>query len=126
VAFSPNERWLASAGADKTVRIWDTATGQEARVLHGHAGVVACLAFSPDGKRVASCGEDKTVRIWDPATGLLVFTLHGHKHAVSCLAFSPDGKQLVSATGPVAGPAVPGEVIAWDPFVRGPIQASPR
>jgi WD40 repeat protein/tRNA A-37 threonylcarbamoyl transferase component Bud32 len=116
VAFSPNGRWLASAGADKTVRIWDTATGRDVRVLRGHTDIVTSVAFSPDGMHMASCSRDKTVRIWDTATGLLLFTLHGHKQAISGLAFSADGKQLVSASGPFdIGRPLRGEVIAWDP-----------
>src|SRR5262249_20941186 len=119
VAFSPNGRWLASAGEDKTVRIWDSATGEEVRILSGHTDVVRTVAFSPDGKVLASCGGDKTVRIWDPTTGLLLSTLCGHTHAIRGLAFSPDGKELVSASGHFdkEGRLLPGEVIAWDPAI---------
>jgi WD40 repeat protein/tRNA A-37 threonylcarbamoyl transferase component Bud32 len=117
VAFSPDGRWLASTGADKAVRIWDTARGKEVPVLRGHTDLVRCVAFSPDGKILASCGWDKTVRIWDPTTGLLIVTLEGHTHRINGLAFSPDGKQLVSASGQFdnQGQPLPGEVIAWDP-----------
>jgi WD40 repeat protein/tRNA A-37 threonylcarbamoyl transferase component Bud32 len=117
VAFSPNGRWLASGGNDRTVRIWDTVKGQEVRALRGHSDVVLCVAFDPAGRRVASCGRDKTVRIWDPATGALLSTLPGHKHAIRAFAFSPDGKQLISTSGPFDGDGrpLPGEVIVWDP-----------
>src|SRR5262249_5478344 len=81
VAFSPDGRRLASASEDKTVKIWDSATGKELFTLKGHAGKVVSVAFSPDGWRLASASEDTTVRIWDGATGKELFALKGHTGA---------------------------------------------
>jgi WD40 repeat protein len=65
VTFSPDGRRLASAGLDETVKVWNTATGQEVLSLAGHPGAVASVAFSPDGQRLASASLDGTVKVWD-------------------------------------------------------------
>ncbi|MCX4765340.1 TIR domain-containing protein [Streptomyces sp. NBC_01275] len=73
-AAHPRRPLLATAGDDRTVRLWDTRTGRETAALTGHTGRVLTVAFSPDGSLLASGGEDGTVRLWSvpaevPAAG---------------------------------------------------------
>jgi WD40 repeat protein len=96
-AFSPDGRRLASAGADRTVRLWDAETGQELRTLTGHTECVQGVAFSPDSRRLASASWDRTVRLWDAETGQGLRTLTGHTGILASVAFSPDGCRLASA-----------------------------
>jgi WD40 repeat protein len=65
LAFAPDSRTLATASHDRTVRLWDTVSGEERLTLRGHTAAVSAVAFSRDGRALASGSYDKTVRVWD-------------------------------------------------------------
>ncbi|WP_322753039.1 serine/threonine-protein kinase [Frankia sp. Cas3] len=104
---------LATAGADRTIRLWDVTDPATPRLLGvpltgplgGHTDAVTSVAFAPDGNTLASAGWDRTIRLWDvtdPATPRLLGVpltgpLGGHTGAVFALAFAPDGHTLASA-----------------------------
>jgi WD40 repeat protein len=90
VAFSADGQVLASAGADRAIRLWEAPTGKERALLQGHADAVWGIAFSPDGKTVASASRDGTVKLWDVATGQVRNTLQGHTGWVRSVAFLGD------------------------------------
>jgi WD40 repeat protein len=98
-AFSPDRRWFAAGGKDKTVRVWEIKTGRKVRTLAGHAGWVTSLAFSPDSRLLASASLSGHVKLWDNETGLEERTLAGHAEGVNAVTFSPDGKTLATASG---------------------------
>ncbi|MGF2036143.1 MAG: caspase family protein [Nostoc sp. CmiVER01] len=98
VAFSPDGKMIASGSWDKTVKLWNAATGKEITTLNGHSFSIWGLAFSPDSKTIASASADATVKLWNTATGKEITTLKGHSDFVRGVAFSPDGKTIASAS----------------------------
>ncbi|GIF13376.1 hypothetical protein Ate01nite_34080 [Actinoplanes teichomyceticus] len=95
VTYSPDRRHLATAGHDRTVRVWDLDTGGS-RTLSGHSDAVSAVSYRPDGRQLASAGRDRSVRIWELDTGASR-ALTGHTGEVSAVAYHPDGRQVASA-----------------------------
>ena len=95
VAFSPDGTRLLSASDDKTLKLWDAATGQLMRTFEAHTEVKS-VVFSRDGTRLLSGGNGDTLQLWDAASGQLIRT---HSSSALSVAFSPDGTRLL-AGGP--------------------------
>ena len=96
--ISADGRNLFSASADKTIKIWNLATGQVIRTLSGHTSAVNYLAISPDSKTLFSASADKTIKVWNIETGEQLRTLKGHTSSVNHLKISSDGQILFSAS----------------------------
>ncbi len=105
VAISPDGQIIASGGtsvgdngvSNPPIKLWNTSTGEEIRILTGHRDSVNAIAFSSTAKIIASGGEDNTIRIWNYQTGELIQTLEPQS-LVNSLVFSPHAKILVSGT----------------------------
>jgi WD40 repeat protein len=96
VEFSPNGQLIATASADRTVKLWKT-DGTLLNTFAKHRAAVWDVAFSPDGQLIASASRDKTVKLWHK-DGRLLNTLKGHQDEVVGIAFSPDGQMIASAS----------------------------
>ena len=113
LAFTPDQKKIVSAGADRIIRVWDIATGRTVQTLYGHTGrhnngIINSLAVSPDGQLLAAAGYFSYrsaegsmyygIRIYDLQAGKLVRFLPGHTSEVTFLEFSRNGDRLISGS----------------------------
>ena len=112
IMFSPDGTLLYSISFDKTVRVWDVATGVMVRMLRGQInqgreGMLNAAALSPDGRTLAVGGwlsppknhaRTGIIRLLDPRTGAVKALLRGHSKVIQSLAFSPNGRWLLSGS----------------------------
>jgi WD40 repeat protein len=95
--FSPDSRIIASGSYDKTIRLWESNTGSQLRILNGHNHITNCI-FSPDGHTLASASNnDNSLYLWDTHTGVEIAVLTDETRRLSGItscAFSPNGRIL--------------------------------
>jgi WD40 repeat protein/transcriptional regulator with XRE-family HTH domain len=95
LAFSPDERILATGSWDGSVKLWDLEHGTLLWTAW-HSDSVNCVTFALDGRIVVSSGNDAVIRLWDAASGTYRQALTGHKGPVFALVCNPDGSMLAS------------------------------
>jgi RNA polymerase sigma factor (sigma-70 family) len=110
IAWSADGKKLVSGSYDdKTIRLWDAATGKQFREIDAKQEWPAAVVLSPDGKIIASGGyQDGTIRLWSAETSKELRAIKTPQGIVSSLAFSPDGLLLASS-------GAAGEIYLWEP-----------
>ena len=96
LAVEPGNEWFASGAGDRTIKIWDLASGSLRLTLTGHISTVRGLAVSPRHPYLFSCGEDKMVKCWDLETNKVIRHYHGHLSGVYALDLHPTLDVLVT------------------------------
>lgn len=98
-AISTSGQLIATASADKTVRVWKP-TGEVKAILPASTSVggATCAAFSPDGRYVVTGSAGEAVRVFDIEDQEQVHVWASHTDTVTAVAYSPDGKQILSAS----------------------------
>jgi U3 small nucleolar RNA-associated protein 12 len=96
VDCSDDDVLLASAGADKTVKIWGLDFGDTHRTMHGHGDSITDLRFVRRTHNFFTASKDGTVRYWDGDRFEQILLLHGHCAEVNCLAISRSGAFVLS------------------------------
>lgn len=71
----PTKPWVATAGYDRIIRLWDYQTGTLVRLFEGHNGAVYDLDFDPTGSVLASASADETIKVWQVDSGNRLDTL---------------------------------------------------
>ena len=108
LAFSPEGRYLASVGLDRTAKVWDVETGMQLLDIDIFLNYVLTVDWSPDGSQFATAGYDGRAIVWDRATGREVARFEGHQRGtVLSLDYSPDGTHIVTS-------GRDGSVRVWD------------
>jgi WD40 repeat protein len=115
---------LVTGSRDRTIRVWDAASGNEQACLHGHEFSVYSVVITPDGRRIISASADLSIRIWDTTSGVELGCLQGHRYSILGIAVSPNGRRIASAAGDgtvrvwdAAGAASPGRLHGHDGWV---------
>eukprot|EP00879_Flechtneria_rotunda_P003134 GHRR01003356.1.p1 GENE.GHRR01003356.1~~GHRR01003356.1.p1 ORF type:complete len:504 (+),score=202.78 GHRR01003356.1:1894-3405(+) len=89
IAFDPSNEWFVTGSSDRTIKLWDTGSGQLKLTLTGHIEQVTGLAVSPRHPYMFSCSLDKEVKCWDLEHNKVIRNYHGHLSGVYCLALHP-------------------------------------
>jgi WD40 repeat protein len=97
--FSPDGASLATAAADKLLKVTRVADGKELKTFEGHTHHVLAVDWKSDGKQLASCGGDNVIKTWDFTTGEQLKTLAPAGKQLTALRWPPGKPELAGASG---------------------------
>lgn len=97
VAYTPDGKYLLTGSRDKTIKLWEIASGRELKTYFGHTSTINDLVVSKNGKFFISSGADHTARMWDISSGKLLKTFYGHSLRLTTVDLSSDDKRLITA-----------------------------
>jgi WD40 repeat protein len=97
--FSPDGKRLASAGADKYLRTFDLASGQQIRRFEGHTGHVLSVAWKGDGQTLVSASADQTIKAWNAETADQILTIPNFGKHVTAVRFIGETDNIASSCG---------------------------
>ena len=98
LAIAPDGKTLATAGADRLVRFWSLAKGEQVMQIEAHTAPVLSLAYKPDGALLASGGADKELKIWDTKTREQKTVVTGHPGNIAAIAWPAKNAELITAS----------------------------
>ena len=98
LAIAPDSKMLATAGADRLVRFWSLAKGEQVMQIEAHTAPVLSLAYKPDGALLASGGADKELKIWDTKTREQKTVLTGHPGNIAAIVWPAQNTELITAS----------------------------
>ncbi len=98
VTFSPDGRFAATGSSDKTVKLWETATGREIRSFLGHTHDLRTLAFNPDGSLLASIDRDYHLKIWEVPGSREIHDIFIPEDRILSVVFHPEGNSFIAGT----------------------------
>lgn len=132
VALSPDgSQALTGSGdladkSDKTVRLWDVATGRQLQLFAGHTRAIRSVAFTADGRHALSGSWDGTVRLWELESGKELHRFEDPNVLINSISVSPDGKWMVSAGQVFRENGNRGSIRLWDLEQRSPVEGFGR
>jgi WD40 repeat protein len=100
---------IVSCSSDKTLKIWDSETGELIKTLEGHTQEVHSVSWSYDGEWIASGSQDHTAKVWNVQTGEVVRTIMGHCSPVERVRWNPDGRKYLAT-----GCSEEHSIVVWD------------
>ncbi len=99
IAFSPDDKMIATCSADKFVKVWEVPSGKFVKSFEGHTHHVLDVGWMADGKLLASAGGDNTVKVWDFEKGEQARTINAHNKQVTRLLFIGKKAEFLTCGG---------------------------